>query len=77
MMNLEGEITEINIPPNNAEVERTLTIWVSPTENEFELTLELEVFQKYNFEVGDKLSITVDKKPDFDKMAMDFFKSNK
>ena len=69
MMNLEGEITDITVPPNKAEIERLLSIWVVETENEIELTLDLEVVQKYQFQVGDKLSIQIDKKPDFDKMA--------
>ena len=66
MIQLEGEITETSVPPNKAEVERDVTIWVQQTENEIEMTFSLEQFQKYNFEVGDKLSIQIDKKLDID-----------
>lgn len=74
MIQLEGEITETSVPPNRAEVERDVTIWVQQTENEIEVTFSLDQFQKYKFEVGDKLSIQIDKKLDIDAMARDFFK---
>jgi len=74
MINLEGEITQTSVPPNKAEVERDVTIWVEQTENEIEMTFPLETFQKYQFQVGDKLSIQIDKKMDFDAMARDLFK---
>jgi len=74
MIQLEGEITETSVPPNKAEVERDVTIWVQQTENEIEVTVSLDQFQKYKFEVGDKLSIQIDKKLDIDAMARDFFK---
>lgn len=74
MIQLEGEITETSVPPNKAEVERDVTIWVQQTENEIEVTFSLDQFQKYKFEVGDKLSIQIDKKLDIDAMARDFFK---
>ena len=74
MIQLEGEITETSVPPNKAEVERDVTIWVQQTENEIEVTFSLDQFQKYQFEVGDKLSIQIDKKLEIDAMARDFFK---
>lgn len=77
MIVLEGEITQIKIAPNKAEYERELVIWIEESHNEFELTLDLNTFQKYQFEVGDKLSIKVEKQMDFDSLARDFFKENK
>ncbi|MCH7498960.1 MAG: hypothetical protein IH886_02970 [Nitrospinae bacterium] len=73
-MQLEGEITQTTIPPNKAELERQVTIWIQQIESEIEMTFSLEVFQKYQFEVGDKLSIKIEKKLDIDAMARDFFK---
>lgn len=77
MIQLEGEITQTSVPPNKADVERDVTIWIQQTENEIEVTFSLEEFQKYQFEVGDKLSIKIDKKLDIDAMARDFFKKGK
>jgi hypothetical protein len=74
MIQLEGEITQTSVPPNKADVERDITIWIQQTENEIDLTFSLEEFQKYQFEVGDKLSIQIDKQLDIDAMARDFFK---
>ena len=76
MIKLEGEITQTTVPPNKAEVERDVTIWVQQTENEIEMTFTLEEFQKYQFQVGDKLSIQIDKMLNFDDMARDFFKND-
>ncbi|MCH7651963.1 MAG: hypothetical protein IIA63_12515 [Nitrospinae bacterium] len=73
-MQLEGEITQTTIPPNKAELERQVTIWIQQIESEIEMTFSLEVFQKYQFEVGDKLSIKIEKKLDIDAMARDLFK---
>lgn len=74
MIQLEGEITQTAIPPNKAEVERAVTIWIQQIESEIEMTFSLETFKKYQFAVGDKLSIQIDKKMDIDAMARDFFK---
>ncbi len=74
MLYLEGEITETQVPPNKAEVERELTIWVETTENEINLSVPLETFQQYNFQVGDRLSIQVDKRLDIDKLTQDLLK---
>lgn len=76
MIYLEGEITQTSVPPNKAEVEREVTIWIQQTENEIGLTFSLEEFQKYQFSVGDKLSIQIDKKLDIDALARDFFKKD-
>lgn len=76
MIYLEGEITQTSVPPNKAEVEREVTIWIQQTENEIGLTFSLEEFQKYQFAVGDKLSIQIDKKLDIDALARDFFKKD-
>ncbi len=73
MIQLEGEITQTAVPPNKAEIEREVTIWIQQIESEIEMTFSLETFQKYQFEVGDKLSIQIDKKMDIDAMARDFF----
>jgi len=74
MIQLEGEITQTTIPPNKAEQEREVTIWIQQIESEIAMTFSLEVFQKYQFEVGDKLSIKIEKQLDIDAMARDFFK---
>ncbi len=74
MIQLEGEITQTSVPPNKADVERNVTIWVQQTENEIEVTFSLAEFQKYQIEVDDKLSIKIDKILDIDAMARDFFK---
>lgn len=74
MIVLEGEVTQTNAPPNQAEFFRTVTIWVEQTEDEIELTFPLEEFKKYGFQEGDKLSIKIDKQFDIDKMAQDLFK---
>ena len=54
-------------------MERDVTIWIQQTENEIEVTFSLEEFKKYQFEVGDKLSIKIDKQLDIDAMARDGF----
>jgi len=77
MIEMEGEITQTTVPPNKADQEREVTIWIEESSNEIELTLGLELFQKYDFKVGDKLSIKIDKKLDFDALAQDFFKLGK
>ena len=74
MIQLEGEITQTTIPPNKAELERQVTIWIQQIESEIEMTFSLEVFQKYEFQVGDKLSIKIEKQLDIDAMAQHFFK---
>lgn len=74
MLYLEGEITETTVSPNKAELERELTIWVETTENEINLTVTLEAYKQYGFQVGDKLSIQIDKRLDIDKLTQDLLK---
>ncbi|CAI2718544.1 hypothetical protein [Nitrospina watsonii] len=76
MIMFEGEITQTKVPPNKAEFERELVIWIEETSNEIEITLDLNTFQKNQFAVGDKLSIKIEKQMDFDSLARDFFKEN-
>ncbi len=77
MIDMEGEITQTTVPPNMADRVREVTIWIEESGNEIEITLRLEAFQKYDLKVGDKLSIKIDKKLDFDSMAQDLFKMGK
>ena len=77
MIDMEGEITLTTVPPNKADQEREVTIWIEETRNEIEITLRLETFQKLELKVGDKLSIKINKKLDFDAMAQDLFKLGK
>ncbi len=77
MLFLEAEVTRTSVPPNKAETEREIAIWIFDSENEIELTMNLEDFQKNNVQVGDKLSIKIEKRPDFDSMARELFKDGK
>ncbi|MCF8720844.1 hypothetical protein [Nitrospina gracilis] len=76
MLMFEGEITQTKVPPNKAEFEREVVIWIDETSNELEITLDLNTFQKNGFQVGDKLTIKIEKQADFDSLARDFFKEN-
>ncbi len=73
-MTLDGEITEVTSPPNNADRLRCVTIWVPETEEHIEMTFLMEDFQKAGLDEGDKITIKVDKKFDIDAMAQDLFK---
>ncbi len=77
MIDMEGEITQTTVPPNMADRVREVTIWIEESGNEIEVTLGLEAFQKHDLKVGDKLSIKIDKKLDFDALAQDLFKLGK
>ena len=77
MIDMEGEITQTTVPPNMADQAREVTIWIEESRNEIEITLGLEAFQKHDMKVGDKLSIKIDKKLDFDALAQDLFKMGK
>ncbi len=77
MIDMEGEITQTTVPPNMADRVREVTIWIEKSGNEIEVTLGLEAFQKHDLKVGDKLSIKISKKLDFDALAQDFFKLGK
>lgn len=74
MLILEGEVTRTAAPPNKADQFRVVSIWISETEDEMELTLPLNEFLKYDFQEGDKLSIKIDKQFDIDSLARDLFK---
>ena len=74
MILLEGEITEINTPPNKADQFRELTIWVPETGEHVEITCYVHEIQKAGFEEGSKISIKIEKKFDVDSLARDLLK---
>jgi hypothetical protein len=74
MILLDGEITEVNTPPNKADVFRELTIWVPETGEHVEMTCSVHDVQKAGFEEGNKVSIKIEKKFDVDALTQDFFK---
>lgn len=71
MITLDGEITEITCPPNKADQFREVTIWLPDTEEHLELTFFLTQFQEAGLEVGDKISIKLEKKFDIDSLTRD------
>ena len=71
MITLDGEITEINCPPNKTEQFREVTLWVSDTEEHVELTVGLAELQSSGMAVGDKITIKIDKKFDIDSLTKD------
>ncbi len=73
-MTLDGEITEVTTPPNQANSHRCITIWLPETEEHVEMTFLVEDFQKAGLGEGDKVTVKVDKKFDVDAMAQDLFK---
>ena len=73
-MTLEGEITEVTSPPNKADRQKSITIWIPTTEEHIEMTFPMESFQKEDLGEGDQITIKVDKKFDIDAMAQDLFK---
>jgi len=73
-MTLDGEITEIESPPNKADRFKNVTIWIQSTEEHTEITFPVEDFRKMDLSVGDKITIKVEKKFDIDAMAQDLFK---
>ena len=46
MILLDAEITEVNTPPNKADLLRELIIWVPETEEHIELTCSVHDFNK-------------------------------
>ena len=74
MILLDAEITEVNTPPNKADLLRELIIWVPETEEHIELTCSVHDFNKEGFEEGSKISIKIEKKFDVDALAQNFFK---
>ncbi|MZH46281.1 MAG: hypothetical protein F3739_04515 [Nitrospinae bacterium] len=73
-MLLEGEISEINTPPNKADQFRELSIWIPETEEHMELTCFMHEVQKAGLEEGSKISIKIEKKFDIDSLTRDLLK---
>ncbi|MZG31424.1 MAG: hypothetical protein F3741_11600 [Nitrospinae bacterium] len=73
-MLLEGEISEINTPPNKADQFRELSIWIPETEEHVELTCFMHEVQKAGLEEGSKISIKIEKKFDIDSLTRDLLK---
>ncbi len=74
MILLEGEISEINTPPNKADQFRELSIWIPETEEHVELTCFIHEVQKAGLEEGSKISIKIEKKFDIDSLTRDLLK---
>ncbi len=74
MILLEGEITEVNTPPNKADQFRELTIWVPETGEHVELTCYIHDVKNAGLEEGSKISIKIEKKFDIDSLTQNFFK---
>ena len=74
MILLDGEITEINTPPNKADQFRELTIWIPETCEHVEITCFNHELQKSDLEEGNKISIKIEKKFDVDSLTRDLLK---
>ncbi len=74
MIVLEGEITELNTPPNKADQFRELTIWVPETGEHVEITCYVHEIQKAGFEEGSQISIKIVKKFVVDSLTRDLLK---
>ncbi len=74
MLVMDGEITEVTAPPNKADQFRSVTIWVPDTEDHLEFTFFLTEYQKAGLEVGDKITIKLEKKFDIDALTQDLLK---
>jgi hypothetical protein len=74
MISMDGEVTEINNPPNRSADFREVTIWVDDTEEHIEMTLNLAALKSSGIEVGSKISIKLDKKFDIDSLTQDLMK---
>ncbi len=74
MISMDGEVTEINNPPNRSADFREVTIWVNDTEEHVEMTIHLAALKNAGIEVGDKISIKIDKKFDIDSLTQDLMK---
>ena len=75
MILLDGEITEINTPPNKADQFRELTIWVPETGEHVEMTCFIHELKKSGLEEGSKISIKIEKKFDVDSLTRDLLKA--
>ena len=74
MINMDGEVTEINNPPNRSADFREVTIWVDDTEEHIEMTINLAALKNSGIEVGSKISIKLDRKFDIDSLTQDLMK---
>jgi len=74
MILLDGEITEVNTPPNKADQFRELTIWIPETGEHVELTCYVHDIKKDGLEEGNKISIKIEKKFDVDSLTRDLLK---
>ena len=74
MILLEGEITEVNTPPNKADQFRELTIWIPETGEHLELTCNIHEIKNAGLEEGNKVSIKIEKKFDIDSLTRDLLK---
>ena len=74
MILLDGEITEVNTPPNKAEQFRELTIWIAETGEHLELTCNIQDIKSAGLEEGNKVSIKIEKKFDIDSLTRDLLK---
>jgi len=77
MIKLDAEITEIECPPNKAEVSRAISVWIPDTEEHVEFSLKLEDFQRLGIAEGDNITIKIEKKFDIDALARDLMDKNK
>ena len=74
MILLDGEITEINTPPNKADQFRELTIWIPETGEHVEITCFNHELQKSDLEEGNQISIKIEKKFDVESLTRDLLK---
>ena len=74
MILLDGEITEINTPPNKADQFRERTIWIPETGEHLEIMCFIHELQKSDLEEGNKISIKIEKKFDVDSLTRDLLK---
>lgn len=74
MIQVDGEITEVTIPPNKADQFREITIWLPESEEHVEMTVPLTEFQSAGFVEGDKISVKLEKKFDIDSLTQDLMK---
>lgn len=74
MITFDGEITEMDSPPNKADNWRSLTIWLPEVNEHVEITISLEEIKKSGLQEGDMLTIKIDKKLDIDSLTQDLLK---
>lgn len=76
MITLQGEITEITCPPNQADQFRSVSVWIPDTEEHMEFTFVLSECQRSGFAEGDKITIKVEKQFDIDSLTRNLFKGS-